>query len=595
MKKITILSTLLAFFILSCEQPVNSSKNGTLSNVEVLANIPNAKVKLPKSLAATTQSTSRAVGDVTELKKSATNSVKSQGWIELNIDINSNIKKVGLLFLSEIKEFAKETLGEGNDLISGKVYDLGIRNPFDQLPFLYNLLTEEEKKDLTRNLGKIRVERSENFMEIFWKLDWENSEENKKKTMLLYFNISNPGEDDSIVKLYAKNLDESGHWYSESKVKTGETINWSNEYNSEIDNSIMKSKYYYTEAGDLVYFDYDKSIYPDDDSENNDSYEYKDEKIAFGNDNLGGVISLNKYSVNAEYYNGNGELIVEEEGSTKKRSYPITSYDINLKDLLELTSAPDSFKIKKEYNLNEKKIYYQDSSSPDWVELNNELFGFYYYFYYSDSDNSKELVNYGDRKYRCIDQKFFMQEYTEIREYKTSHIVPETSNYFGGNYYLDQKYPLNQLLPLSPEYRDKYVLMQKELNSYTFDMDDDGVIDYSLYNMEFWLENLTDDNGNNLEFNIESDIKLNDLNDEYFFYWDLSSTKRFKTTKSYAYKTGEGLLPDYFNSDNIEQVKKAKLEVENIYNEEYDAFLKMDYSNAFTNDFPSDDKFNGLD
>lgn len=624
MKKLIVLTTLLTLLFLSCQQPIDNDDDkvdskktaepgdtpGTgenppvLSNTEVLANLPEIEVQLPKSLTASTQSSSRAIGDVTKLDKKNVKSVKSEGWINLNNEANSNSSKIGLLFLSEIKQYANETLDEGNDLESGEIYALGIRNLYDQTPE-YDELPQEMKEYYNFDLGKIKIESSDNKMEIYWKVNWPGYEEEPFRPMHFYFDITNPGEDNSVVKFYAKFLDESMHYYTESKMDTGETVTWSKNYESEINNHIMKKKFYYNEDNNLILFDYYNAVstYTDDGDGTTYTDTYNDEKIAFGNDNLGGVISMYDTYVEAEFYNGNGELVVEEEGSSENYNYSIYDYDLNLKSILNLSEAPNTFKIKDVYNWDsqETTLFYQLSDSEEWVELttdNTNCWG-YYSFYYSDSENISSLSSPGDRKYDYFDYSWEDTEngYSYIKEFKTTYIVPEASNYFGNEYFLSQKYPLDQLLPLSAEYSEKFELYQKELDSETYDWDEDGEIDYVWYDLEFWLESLTDDEGNttnNSEFNEDADIKLNGLDQEEFYYWD-SATLQSYEVYSYVYRTNEGLLPDFFNFSNESLVTNAKLEIEKIYNQEYNSFLEMDYSNVFTDNFPSPENYNDLD
>lgn len=600
MKKIKCLLILLFFLIVSCEQPGDDNIKGTISNTEVLAYLPVVEVQLPKSL---TSSSSRAIGDVTKLDKKNIKSVKSEGWVKLNSEANSNSSKIALLFLSEIKQYANETLDEGNDLESGEIYALGVRNLYDQTPE-FDELPQEMKEYYNFDLGKIRIESNDNKMEIYWKVNLPGYEEEPSKPMHFYFDISNPGEDNSVVKFYAKFLDESLYLYIESVIDTGETITWIKDYKNKNDNSEIKRKFYYNEEDNLILFDIFNGIFTlTDEEEVSYSFTYKNENIAFGNDNLGSVVSLYDTYVEAEFYNGYGELVLEEEGSSENYRYPIYDYDLNIKTVLNLNEAPDNFKIKDVYNQDtqETNLYYQISGSEEWIEIttNNSIDWGYYSFYFSNGENISSLSTPGDRKYDYFDYKWESTEggYSYIKEFKTTYIIPEASSYFGKEYFLSQKYPLDKLLPLSAEYREKFEIYQKELDSREYDWDEDGEIDNVWYDLEFWLESLTDDGGNttnNSEFNEDADIKLNGLDQEEFYYWD-SATLQSYEVNSYVYRTNEGLLPDFFNFENEDLVTDAKLEIENIYNEEYNSFLEMDYSGVFTDNFPSPENYSDLE
>lgn len=335
MKKIVVIAVVL-FFIYSCQAPNAPNTGEYKTNVEVISGFPDLKVRLPDSFSNVSVKKSRATGDVTELNVSNVKEVKSEAWNELYETLNPEnpLSNIAMIFWSEIKQYAGEISDNDSDLDFDIVYKLGIRNIFDQYDNYSNSFIESNI-----DLGSIILKKiSDKQVKIFWSLDWPVNEIKYVdgnytsvivgyKPMRFYFVVDNYQTSQVDIVFYAKFLDNSMLHYTKYsgtskelfKVQLNESVNDTGQ--KELSKHYQKVSY--SNSDSLTYLDYYYSSYYTD----NIKTEFASENVAFGNDNIGGILYAYDDNFYNEFYGSAGSLLYSEEGqnlnSITSRYYPL--------------------------------------------------------------------------------------------------------------------------------------------------------------------------------------------------------------------------------------------------------------------------------
>lgn len=536
-----------------------------------LQEMPRLEAQLPASLAAGGSSSSssivapRAAGDISELVAANLPDVKAQGWYDMKDAAGLDFMTEA--FIEELKEIAEENTG----LSFNTVYPVGDRQFIDG----------------TYDMGSLRLTGTDNDMTVWW-----------------YANPSEPGLD---VDFYARiNIQREGGLAGSSdtwKVEANFTLF---EADSSFGNTTAKLYMSFdTATGDSVRlssfsgssggtpFEFNDITVSKRNSDNSltvlsafgDGGSLDGEvRIGWGDDAKGGVIGIGSWGgwsfASQEFYNGSGSLIKQSWGTSELFDDGISwveDFGYNIR-LAGITSPPDTLYVFHHNDgTTDKRILSTNTTRGDGddVELPADKYDLYFK---ADTTVGGSWAS-GDARYDWSDGEWVESQSHYQETYSKGYVVPGATSFLGGSYYLEDRYPLKHLLPLTGTRFDGKKLMQLEGDTYQdtwSDPDSGESYDWSWTEYTYFID--MDGDRALDEFGSNPDVILDGVWMSENWIWD-SANETEIVTKAPFYNTS-GSLPSYFgfSQANKDIVTDVETRITTIYNNELSSLSVADYS-----------------
>ncbi|MGL1891014.1 MAG: hypothetical protein OCD02_05270 [Spirochaetaceae bacterium] len=573
--KTSLLCLILLILLFSCDlfDDDSNSDDPDSSISSLLANLPDFNVDLPDSLQG--GSGSRSPGDVDILDGGVLEGVKSQAWAELNSTFNAEnaamSNNISQLFIEELREYATEIEASSGELELDTVYDLGVRSLYDQ----YGLDGMMSSFDL----GSFKVSQDGDLSKIYWSLNWPeydyienvttgNYEEvlSRYMDMQFYFEIDNSDSEPTVLFLMTA---DSGSLKYYSFFDGNNMILDSYSMYDDEDGIGSWASYSYGTGDSLTLFEIDNGS------------DYNDKKIAYGDDSNGGLVSIYSWDNGGgstytggrkEYFDNNGDLVMEEWGSEDSDPYWISYAEsgVNIASAFGLGTAPDSIKVRD----NNGTWEYSTDGGTNWVDPvdNIDL----YNLHFKAGDNWAV----GDCEYWWNDSDWDNATSTYTITMTKGNVIKVPEDYLGTDLQVSRNYPLKSILPLSGPKATTHEIKQLEGSTTNYDWDGDGSNDYSWTDYRFFLVPIGDTLDENIDFEIYG------LNIQDYCSWN-NNTNDWEDSKSYIFSSSDA-LPDYFSFTAQSTINSVETKLDNLYSGEFQTWLNRDYESEF-NSFPSDD------
>lgn len=341
----------------------------------------------------------------------------------------------------------------------------------------------------------------------------------------------------------------------------------------------------------------------------------------YGDDNAGGLGSLyysswdgdgdgieeNHFSYSGEYYDQNGNLIRRDFGEDTLSRLPDTEeMTINLKDI-GYHSAPETInersytpsgqsgdityryteikdgagkwvKVAREYDDNGKKIEFSTDNGESWI--NHDPYEKGLYIFKAEAQEWSEgdtVFNYEDWASTEADlDEDGQAEKIETASFCRGYTVPISIERFGETFYSSYGYPLDQLLPLSEEYRSLFDLVREETGSTTFSWSDGEGNEHetTVIHYTYYLNKTNVDRDKDGSPDVEDPIAYEEAYDidldEWFskedaYYYDAGTLSR----KEGVYFRTTGSIPPYFATPNLASIDRVGDSLDNLLTQAY--------------------------
>lgn len=529
----------------------NNNKAGTLGTLnDIIANIPEYTVDMPKSLQVKApeqrRPASRAEGDIKVYNGDNLESLKAQGWYDLQIYTgNTNLNAA----LDILKKYAEQ-----NVIISGVPFELGV---WDYEGLAYNM-----GKNL--DCGKAVVYQNEHSIEILWHFTLVIEADGTANEYPCYYHFSliNNGDDDYKIEVVSENkwlsfTDNPFMLYMSYGTNMNPIIVSSQPIDESTDN-LMMLKCYNNTDGSLCYMN--RLIF------SFGEYHY----IGWGNDSNGGLMTKyvyeNSTSMRVEYYDGNGDLLCNTDYDDEVDSWRFeTSYGtkINIYDY-HPQSTPEVIYIKDGYSAKEILLSFDKVT---FISIPVEGNAFYDYVWKQGAEWTTGDAGYSFEASEKINDIGF------VSEYRIGYVAPEQEEVFGTQFYTNYEYPLKRLLPLTEKY-DNYQLVELEgetrVTSWTDEDGEEQTLSFTDYS--YFL-----DYNNNLLLDETGDIFLNNIDMKKVYLVDyVNDWKSTQIKAPFVYSSGT--LPSYFNFTEQESVDKIKAQLISLFNNDFQNLSIDDYT-----------------
>jgi len=593
-KKIFILVLLPAILLFACTQvsPSGEESGGEVSVADTISNLPDMKVDLPSSLSGVT---SGSTSPRTILTTDNVDGVRSEGWKELRQKFNEDNPlfsgDTALLFLDELKQFADETIALGESLETDRVYHLGTRNLLDQYPALEVYDLDEM---FTIDLGSFYITEEDNHTRIYWSVQWptynELGELMGTQLMRFYFIIDTSATEDRVTFLMTsppENPTMQYYSYYDGNQGILETYN-ENAYGED------RMKAFFTNENLKLY-----EYYIDQDDENT----WIDKRIAYGNDEMGGLVSLSETQylesteswASSEYFDGEGNLVLEQWGQDNELPYWTEWAENdgeNIKGFNGMgATAPERIWIRKTQPFSGEPIW-EYTTATDYTGASWTSFTTYKSYLYSLYWKENAEWAEGDSNY-WYSESVYESDNDNSYSYKLfekGDQIPAASTLMGQDFTLSKTYPLYSLLPLSAAYVNDYDLVSDEGTTDSFEWyDENGEL--HTYNWTYYDFYLVSKASAGI-IDKDRDLLISGLNEQTYYDWDYA-TGEISETKAYVFSTCSN-LPSFFsfNGSSIVSTVDAQLNAE--FDGAYSTWKSKDYSTEFSA-FPAGSFYSDLE
>jgi len=524
-----------------------------------LSSLPEFQVLLPDSLSVSNRESeiSRNAGDISTITSENLDAVKSQGWYDMkdNIGMDTTTK----MFLEMLRDYAKD-----HEITMGEAFSMGVQT----------VSTSEGSLDM----GKIIVDgNSDEDFVVYWYIPYPASLMNPEETGIIPYYIFM--DVDKTSGTYEVSMDVYFTIPASLTPFLSEDLElyMTTSFNEDTGESLM--------AQNSLFYNVVKKSVP---NSSDDSYTIMIKEfdqtgiingmtIGWGDNTKGGLASRwNENYIDVEFYNGQGHLIKKSHGSKSRYTSWLdyytddTEYYINLSP--NHSSAPDQVFLR--WNTEDSQYEYSlDNSNFTALSGISSVNTFYFK---ADSEWS-----YGD----CIYTVVSRNSDTGIRTYAKNYVVPEQETFMGESYFMDNQYPLKNLLPLHGDYSD-FNLLAKEGNTYSevwtyYENEEEIEENWSWTDYDYFI-----DINNNQLLDYSDDIVINGISFQDVYIWDNNSGDYTIESGAFYLLTETQTLPAYlhFSEENQDSVDLIGAKLTEIYNSSEFSDFALDEVN-FTNPY----------
>lgn len=599
---------------------------------QTLANLPELKITLPKSLSMESSRSLRALGDTTELTADMLPGLKSQAWYDLQSSGGNSFLKLINQAFDCLKKYASLNTVPVDTTFTLPVTDDDLITYFGMPETLRGVYTVAARMQIKGSSAtKIAIYGDISMtgtysgytisMAIKTRFDVEYLESDS--TMDMYFYIDGTQTSPEYGTYVIKQP-----MYARYDSKTGSCITACDySYGTSRYSSIQSTKVGADGSVSNLNASYQNAI---------PSYLH----AAYGNDTAGGVASMSSYTDSCdnttysyfwgEYYDQNGELIRRDNGSGNLwvPVYNESSYT-NLSSL-GYTSAPETFSVRTYgqtvdgtwWNFRERKLssgaweaysrefgtwdgttsiwttqkkegsnwvdsyrwvwssttgssWYESWNGSSWVTCSYPPYDSWSFMFKADSAVGTWTA--GDSVYYWKSSNSTEENgtYYYTTDFYKGYVVPTPETRFGKQYWLSYEYPLKRVLPLSSDYAVQYKLIQEEGETHTSTWTDwEGVQqNWSWTNYSYYLNKNERDLDGDGVVDTEDPIRYDSVCDirlDKLSQYDMYYWKDNEMEKVRAhFVRTTGTLPDYFSKPSTATIDTIDTALKAIMDDAY--------------------------
>jgi len=559
-RKILFLLTLVLPFVIGCKGP-NDSTSATESRTvqELITDMPEVEFDLPDSLkdgngSDSASVASRASGDVTAFTVlSSQQGVKANGWYRVK-EATSGNNSTSVMLLNYLKHAASQV-----DIETDKDIDLGVLS----VPSGEDSPTGTE----TMDYGTIHIKQiAESEISVLWtvaipeqgtyyiKIEIEELEGGHMavESYMLFEMSDDPG---TVIK----------DSYSTYNSSTGEAFSFSDSsYWSESDDAYSVTSLTQDSSGTVKLID----RWYDGPTDNQTT-------VAWANDDMGGIANsynwqwtdsdgaiIQEEGLSVEFYDEDGFMVKRGWGNAELRPeymgldwYNEDEYTNSFNLVGDLDAKPASFTVTYQNN---GDIILSDGTK-DVDITGHDYWDFYW----------KAGVNWasGDCSYWSSEWTWDSDNNASVVTYITGQAVPDSTTYLGGDYYMNNSFPLRYLAVD----KEGFTLKNEEGDTYSDSWSDSEGNEWtwSWTDYTWWLDNNDAGTVDTLD---DADINVNgSLYMDTYYMWDDEADQSIEQ-KAYTFGTDQDEPSGLFVFTEKTLVDSVKSELETLYSASKDTF-----------------------